>query len=559
MSAKYWIDVALRIPIILLLDNSLGHLGELLPFSFIINGLIQIICVAICLCFLITTYEQLFSVYYYAVFVLHIAAVIYHICNTPLLINNNIPLSELITFSVIISYSPVMLAWVIFAVTIVMYSLVFHSVKPALFSMSMIPVYVRYLKGVKTNPTFVESIAFGITIFIFIQTIQQMITNLIELARYQIRIGLIRFRMYGSLVLFVLHWRRLRLNSVLTFYWILAWNFQMVVFTIFIDERFDSSFILACTAYACNSFIKVASFCFVIQHIVKVILHGVKQFVKDNHTFVEEGQHQPNGLRESIGFLFLSLYTSLTTIDPSKRIVLLELIFLLLLSALIRSVFEIIEPYLLALNGGINHPRRRHVKLVTICLCLISFAVYMGIQLYYLREKIPFSIPNMITVAQIVSALVLYFLYLYNTLRETFWDELDDYVYIIKGTCRTFEFVLIVLVLGYRVLDTSSRWTVFQITMVILHLYVNVYLSLKDGWKSIQLRRLVSKKLDILPKASQERLDDTEDVCPICLEQLNTARITPCNHLFHTLCLKKWLNVQNKCPLCHATILNSRQ
>lgn len=29
------------------------------------------------------------------------------------------------------------------------------------------------------------------------------------------------------------------------------------------------------------------------------------------------------------------------------------------------------------------------------------------------------------------------------------------------------------------------------------------------------------------------------------------ARVTPCNHFFHGACLKKWLYVQQSCPMCH--------
>lgn len=32
---------------------------------------------------------------------------------------------------------------------------------------------------------------------------------------------------------------------------------------------------------------------------------------------------------------------------------------------------------------------------------------------------------------------------------------------------------------------------------------------------------------------------------------MGTARITRCNHYFHGVCLRKWLYVQDICPLCH--------
>lgn len=452
---------------------------------------------------------------------------------------------------------PVVISWIVYIFSIVVYALAFRSIKPVLMALSLIPLFMKHLENEYREATFLDSVAFGVVVFISLQTLHNLCVQFIDLIKYQIRVITFRFRMYGALVLFVLHWRRMHLNAVLSLYWVLFWNYQMVIFTIFVDEKFHPVFILACASYACNSFIKISALCYVLQHTVKMLLNAVRQLVKDNHTVIDEGQHRPSGLRESVGFLVLSLYTNLTTINPSKRIVLFELILLLLFSALIRSVFEVVEPYLLSLNSAIVYSRKRHVQLVSICIALMCMAVYMGLYLYRLRGKVPFSIPNIITVAQILSGLVLYFLYMYDCYLGGSWEELDDFVYYIKGACRTFEFILIVLVLGYRVLDTSSKWTVFQVVMVVLHLYVNVYLSLKDGYRSVKLRRLVNRKLNVLPYATEERLAATSDVCPICLDELKSARVTPCNHLFHMFCLKKWLNVQNKCPMCHASILET--
>jgi E3 ubiquitin-protein ligase RNF139 len=32
---------------------------------------------------------------------------------------------------------------------------------------------------------------------------------------------------------------------------------------------------------------------------------------------------------------------------------------------------------------------------------------------------------------------------------------------------------------------------------------------------------------------------------------MKNAKITRCNHFFHGVCLRKWLYVQDRCPLCH--------
>lgn len=37
---------------------------------------------------------------------------------------------------------------------------------------------------------------------------------------------------------------------------------------------------------------------------------------------------------------------------------------------------------------------------------------------------------------------------------------------------------------------------------------------------------------------------------------MSTAKITRCRHYFHGVCLRKWLYVQDRCPLCHEIIMN---
>lgn len=64
-------------------------------------------------------------------------------------------------------------------------------------------------------------------------------------------------------------------------------------------------------------------------------------------------------------------------------------------------------------------------------------------------------------------------------------------------------------------------------------------------------RRQAVDKINSLPEASEAQLQEFDDVCAICYQEMGTARITRCNHYFHGVCLRKWLYVQDICPLCH--------
>ena len=61
--------------------------------------------------------------------------------------------------------------------------------------------------------------------------------------------------------------------------------------------------------------------------------------------------------------------------------------------------------------------------------------------------------------------------------------------------------------------------------------------------------------------ATEKELSDHGDVCSICYMEMEhpSAVITDCQHFFHKGCLKKWLVVQDNCPLCTKPIVKSEE
>lgn len=56
------------------------------------------------------------------------------------------------------------------------------------------------------------------------------------------------------------------------------------------------------------------------------------------------------------------------------------------------------------------------------------------------------------------------------------------------------------------------------------------------------------------PKATQEELDNNNDDCAICWDTMSTAQKLPCGHLFHTTCLRSWLEQDTSCPTCRLSL-----
>ena len=506
----------------------------------------------------VSTNDQLFTIYYIGMLIVDLSFVLgLNVLNTVDIISDASHYGGLLEVpNATLAISSVILSWIFFIFSIFMYAKAFHSLKPAVLSIVLLPIMFHHATSDGTiNPSFSTCVGFAVSNFIILQTIYVCIWKLKDYLLHQVRLAMARLRVYGIFVLTILYWRRLSLHSSLIVYWTIILNFHLVSLMLFTQARLSYGIMLASFSYSCNTYTRIFACCYVIYFGSKSILYIIRwMFVNDNFLH-NETQERPTGLREAAGFLLLGFYTDLPNINASKRIVLVELIQLLLISALIRSSFEVVEPYLHLLHSAPVVSRRKHVLVLVFISTLMYLAAYVGLYLYNLRKQLPFSIPNIITIIQIVSAFILHLMYMYDSWRVASWEELDDYVYYVKGGCKSLEFILIVGVLGYRITDTSLEWTVFWCIMICLHLYFNVYLPMRDGWQSISHRRLVNQRLDALKVVEEQELLDNDDICPICLEELHSARITRCSHIFHKLCLKKWLKIQNRCPLCQSVIL----
>ena len=50
-------------------------------------------------------------------------------------------------------------------------------------------------------------------------------------------------------------------------------------------------------------------------------------------------------------------------------------------------------------------------------------------------------------------------------------------------------------------------------------------------------------------------MNRSDATCIICREEMTTAKILICGHLFHVHCLRSWLERQHTCPTCRALVV----
>lgn len=262
------------------------------------------------------------------------------------------------------------------------------------------------------------------------------------------------------------------------------------------------------------------------------------------------------GTVSAILFYILALQTGLTSLEPEKRFVRLCRNICLLCTALLHFIHNIVNPLLMSLSASHNPSLRRHLHALVVSCFLVLFPISLLYYLWHSHEVstwlLAVSAFSIEVIVKIAVSLSIYSLFLLDARKETFWEKLDDYVYYIRAFGNTVEFCFGIFLFfnGLWILVFESGGAI-RAVMMCIHAYFNIWCEARAGWVVFMKRRTAVNKIESLPEAEEEQLQRLDDVCAICYQEMRSAKITRCKHFFHGVCLRKWLYVQDRCPLCH--------
>lgn len=265
------------------------------------------------------------------------------------------------------------------------------------------------------------------------------------------------------------------------------------------------------------------------------------------------------GTVSAILFFLLALQTGLTGMEPEKRLVRIYRNFALLSSAILHFIHSMVNPILLSLSASHSSSKQKHARVLGMCIFLVVYPICLINYLWTHHSASPWLLAvtafSIEVICKVVVSLTVYTLFIIDSYRETFWERLDDYIYYIQSTGNTIEFLFGIFMFcnGGWIMVFESGGAIRAIMMCI-HAYLNIFVQAKEGWKVFIKRRTAVNKINSLREASPEELQNLNDVCAICYQELKSARVTRCNHYYHSVCLRKWLYVQDNCPLCHEVL-----
>eukprot|EP01112_Ceratiomyxa_fruticulosa_P015818 TRINITY_DN4707_c0_g1_i1.p1 TRINITY_DN4707_c0_g1~~TRINITY_DN4707_c0_g1_i1.p1 ORF type:complete len:565 (+),score=119.70 TRINITY_DN4707_c0_g1_i1:214-1908(+) len=143
-----------------------------------------------------------------------------------------------------------------------------------------------------------------------------------------------------------------------------------------------------------------------------------------------------------------------------------------------------------------------------------------------------------------------YCLILYDTkMKEGRWEH--------KGVVLLYlEFVADMLRLGLYLGFFSLIMAYYGMPLhIIRHLYLTFRSFHRRVKELLQYRKATSNMNQRFPDVGPEELARTDRMCIVCREEMQTGKKLPCGHILHFQCLRSWLERQQTCPICRASVL----
>ncbi|KPU72918.1 uncharacterized protein Dana_GF22884, isoform B [Drosophila ananassae] len=368
---------------------------------------------------------------------------------------------------------------------------------------------------------------------------------------------------FGLSALIENEWQRLNVPNVLRVFWtirIIQGGYALVT----AESEQPLEFMAATEKLlvdGCETLTAVLGMTGVISMICHYIGRGFQWYLLTYDTDEEKSL----GTVSAVLFYILALQTGLTSLSPDKRFVRLCRNLCLLMTALLHFLHNIVSPILMSLSAARNPSRKRHVRALSVCAFLVVMPLSL---LYYLWTQrsistwlLAVTAFSVEVIVKVLVSLATYTLFLLDARRQFFWEKLDDYLYYVRafGNSVEFCFGILLFINGAWILIFESAQNAtggaIRAIMMCIHAYFNIWCEARAGWSVFMKRRSAVHKISALPEATPAQLQAFDDVCAICYQEMYSAKITRCRHFFHGVCLRKWLYVQDRCPLCHEIMM----
>ncbi|CAJ1074592.1 RING finger protein 145 [Xyrichtys novacula] len=433
-----------------------------------------------------------------------------------------------------------------------------------LFSAHMLPLLARLFAVPHTTLLTVNTFSMGLTgagITVFLLS-HLFLPYRLARAAYSELLQLEVIELYRLLAVGISLWNQFAVPVLFSVFWFVLFVVQLcsdaMAANASVSHQGIMFFLLTSVSECCATPYSLLGLTFVVSYLALGLLNLCK-FYLGGYAAVQNENVMHRGVTEGVTLLLLALQTGLLDMQALQRTFLLSIILFIVVTSTLQSMIEITDPVILALGASRNRSLWKHFRGLSMCLLLLVFPVFMAYkisQFFHMDFWLLILVSScMLTSLQVTGTMLIYSLFMVELFRSDPIESLDEVIYWVNAVSRVLEFVVALCVVAYGTWESLfGEWSWMGASVIIIHSYFNVWLRAQSGWRSFLLRQEAAKKINSLPRATEEQLHLHNDVCSICFQEMSSAVITYCGHFFHGNCLRKWLYVQETCPMCHQTV-----
>lgn len=261
------------------------------------------------------------------------------------------------------------------------------------------------------------------------------------------------------------------------------------------------------------------------------------------------------------GWLFavICFQNNITSLPEEERYWRLLRNFGLIVFVALHSLLQPVSDRLQSLSASRSKTVHKHVRALTVSLTSILlpvwFLTYLWTQPSINSWTMTVTVFGFEMIFRMTVSLIIYAMCMINSFCDVNWRGFDEQIYYLKASCGMISYLCgISLFFNGTWVLLFENYTILRGVSLCIHLYYNIWHQAKIGLKVFNKRRLAKSKVDSLRDAAKDELLAIEDICSICFQQLDCAKITGCKHYFHSDCLTRWLYLNDTCPICCSNV-----
>jgi len=197
-----------------------------------------------------------------------------------------------------------------------------------------------------------------------------------------------------------------------------------------------------------------------------------------------------------------------------------------------------------------------HIRAVSLMTLLSGLDLYFISHAYHNTlikgpsVQLVFGFEYAVLLTAILHVFVKYVLHAVDLRRDNPWENKAVYLLYTELILGGVKVVLYILFLAIMI----------KVHTFPLFVIRPMYLTIREFKKALSdvvlSRRAIRNMNTLYPDATAEDLSATDNVCIICREEMHLmCKKLPCNHIFHTSCLRSWFQRQQTCPTCRMDVL----